>query len=137
MSKAEPTVQKFMTTQPYSIDAEQKMSEAMEMMSRHKIRHLPVMRDGEVVGLLSDRDIKLASGIQGINAEALLVADISAGNPYTVSPETPLREAAATMAQKHYGSVVVVQNSKLVGILTTVDICRALADILETRFHER
>ena len=105
-------------------------------MSELGVRHLPVMNQGEIVGIISDRDIKLASGIEGIDADKFPVIDVCAGNPYRVEPDTSLRDVANTMASKHYGSAIVVQNGKVVGIFTTVDACRALAEIIETRYHE-
>jgi acetoin utilization protein AcuB len=137
MSKAEPAIQKYMTMIPYVIQAERPVSEAVELMSRHRIRHLPVMKGDDVFGILTDRDIKMVCGLQGVDVSAIRVGSVCTENPYTVSPDAPVREAAQTMASKHYGSVLVKQNGKLVGIFTAVDACRALADIIQTRFHER
>jgi acetoin utilization protein AcuB len=52
---------------------------------------------------------------------------------YAVHPESPLDEVASEMASKKYGSAVVLQNGKVVGIVTTVDLCRALAELLHGR----
>ncbi len=136
MSKAEPTIQKYMTTQPISIEAGQTLQDAIMVLKQHSIRHLPVMRGNEVVGLLSDRDVKLALGIQGLDTDRMPVIDICIEKPYTVKPEAHLKEVALTMASKHYGSAIVVSNGKLVGIFTTVDACRALAEIIDTRYHD-
>ena len=136
MSKAEPTVQKFMTTQPYTIDAGSLLKDALKMMEDHQIRHLPVTREGKLSGVLSDRDIRTALGFQGTSPETTRVAEIFHEHPYQTSPEHPLSEVAEEMAEKHYGSALVVQNGKLVGIFTTVDACRAIAWILKQRFHE-
>ncbi len=133
--KSEPTIQKFMTTQPYSIEASEKIASAVRLMSEKGIRHLPVTRQGSVVGLLSDRDIKLAMGIPGLDIDALPIIDFATEKPYVIEPETPIGQVAVTMASKHYGSAIVVQNGKLVGIFTTVDACRALAEIVATRYH--
>jgi acetoin utilization protein AcuB len=135
MSKAEPTIQKFMTTMPFSIEADRSIQKAEQLMSKQQIRHLPVMQNGKIIGLISDRDIKLASGIEGVDPATLPVIDACHENPYSVEPDMLLSQVAATMAEKHYGSAIVVQNGKLVGIFTTVDACRALSDILNTRFH--
>ncbi len=124
-----------MTVQPISIEAGENLAAAVEVMAKHQIRHLPVMQDSEVVGILSDRDIKLAQSIEGINIDQLPVLDICVEEPYIVGPDEPLSHIASTMASKHYGSAIIVQNDKLVGIFTTVDACRALSEILQTRFH--
>ena len=124
-----------MTTQPYSIGAEENLEAAVKLMSDRRIRHLPVVRDGKVVGLLSDRDIKMATSIPGLDLARLPVLDIAAEGPYLVGPDDPIGHVCTTMASKHYGSAVVIQNGKLVGIFTTVDVCRALAEIVAMRYH--
>ncbi len=58
-----------------------------------------------------------------------------ARNPYTTAPDTPVSEVARAMAADKYGSAVVTQNGKVVGILTTVDVCRILADVFDTRLR--
>lgn len=135
MSKRDPVIQKFMSTVPYSIPAGDKLKDAIERMDRFKIRHLPVMDGQRLVGIISDRDVKLACGIEGIDPARVPVLDVCSEHPYAVDPETPLREVAAAMASKQYGSALVVQNGKLVGIFTTVDACRALVWLIETRMH--
>lgn len=60
----------------------------------------------------------------------VLVEDAMTSSPYTVTPDTPLDEVVATMAEHKYGCAVVMQNRHLVGIFTTVDACRACADLL-------
>lgn len=135
MSKSEPTIQKYMTVQPQSIGSSEPLSKARELFSKLSIRHLPVVSAGEVVGLLSDRDVKLALGSIGAEASGQTVGEVCVSDPYVVGPDTLLSVVARTMASKHYGSAIVVQNGKLVGIFTTVDACRALSEIIETRFH--
>lgn len=135
MSKAELMIQKYMTTQPYSIAPGQNLAAAQDTMKKYKIRHLPVVKDGKVVGMLSDRDIKLIEGFEDLDAAQILVADACVDKPYIVEPDAPLGEVVKEMASKRYGSAMVVQHGKLVGIFTTVDACRALSSILETRYH--
>ena len=135
MSKAEPTIQKFMTTQPQSVESTATLKETLDKMSKFKVRHLPVMKSGKVVGIVSDRDIKLVMDFDEIDTAEVPVADICTSKPYVVSPDAQLHEVAGDMAEKRLGSAIVVQNGKLVGIFTTVDACRALAEVLQTRFH--
>lgn len=135
MSKAEPMVQKIMTHIPESIDVNANVKEAQEKMSRLQIRHLPVLKNGKVFGIVTDRDIKLAMGLVQLEPALLKVSDVCHEQPYSVDPDTPIGQVAATMAEEKYGSALVVQNGKLVGIITTVDICRALWWVLETRCH--
>lgn len=133
MSKSIPSVQKYMTKVPKSIGFDRPLSHAMEVMRELRIRHLPVLKGGELVGILTDRDIKLVTSFEKVDPEKMMVDEACTFDPYMTSPGAPLSEVAAHMAEKKYGCALVVDNKKLVGILTEVDICRALAELLETR----
>lgn len=133
MSKPIPTIQKLMTTQPHSIGADQKMVTAHKMMREHRFRHLPVMTGGRLVGLLSDRDLNLVETLRDVDPNQVTVEEAMTSAPYTVAPDAPLDEVVATMAEHKYGCAVVMQNGKLVGIFTTVDACRAFAELLHSR----
>jgi acetoin utilization protein AcuB len=130
MPPQEPAIQMYMSMAMNSIQAGELLEKAMVLMEKQKIRHLPVMMKDKVIGMLSDRDIKLAGSILGEDANKLPVIDVCNQSPYTVSPETPLRTVATTMADKQYGSAIVLKDGKLVGIFTTTDACRALSDII-------
>jgi acetoin utilization protein AcuB len=136
MSKAIPAMQKYMTTSPHSIGGDQTIQKASEMMHEHEIRHLPVLRGGKLIGILTDRDVKLITSLGGPDAEAYPVEEAMTDEPYTVGPDTPLDEVVTEMAEKRYGSAVVLQNQKVVGIFTTVDACRALSELLNTRLKK-
>lgn len=135
MSKAEPVIQKFMTFQPHAVESSETVENASKLMRDLKIRHLPVMETGRVKGIISDRDIKMAFALIDADPHLLLVKDICHDDPYVVDPDTKLSLVVRTMADKGYGSAIIVQNEKLVGIFTTVDACRALAAVLEVRYH--
>jgi acetoin utilization protein AcuB len=55
---------------------------------------------------------------------------------YAVPPDAPLDEVVDTMAEKRYGSAIIVQNNRVVGVFTTVDACRALSELLNTRLRK-
>lgn len=133
MTKPIPTIQKYMTTVPHSVGDEQTLAYASALMKEHGIRHLPVLRGGKLLGILTDRDINLIESLGGVETAGLAVAEAMTEEPYTVPPDAPLDEVTAEMAEKKYGSAVVVQNHKVVGIFTTVDACRALSELLRTR----
>ena len=133
MSKAIPAIQKYMTTSPHSIGSDQTLAKAHEMMHTHDIRHLPVLAGGKLVGMLTDRDLHLIESMAGVEPRVSKVDDAMSTNVYSVAPETPLDEVVATMGERKYGSAVVMQNGKAVGIFTTVDLCRAFAELLHTR----
>lgn len=133
MSKPIPTIQKFMTTRPHSVGRGQTMAVAHEIMRENHIRHLPVLDGGALVGIVSDRDLHLVESLKDIDPEQVSVEDAMTSTVYTVEPDAPLDQVVATMAEHKYGCTVVMQNQKLVGIFTTVDACRAFADLLHSR----
>jgi acetoin utilization protein AcuB len=128
--KAKPTVSKFMSTLPISIEESAGILEAYALMSANHFRHLPVVCDGVPIGILSDRDMKLAQGLHGVDLATTKVGDIARKDLFTVSPDSPLDEVAQTMAEKRIGSAVVIQNHKIVGIFTTTDALEALIHVL-------
>lgn len=128
-----PTVQKYMTTQPHTIGYDQTIEKAKDMMAEYRIRHLPVLKGGKLVGILSDRDVKFVMTFKDTDPKKTYVYEVYTELPYSVHPEAKLDEVAANMAEKKYGSALVVSNDKLVGIFTEVDAMRALSDLLQTR----
>jgi acetoin utilization protein AcuB len=133
MSKPIPTIQKYMTTSPHSIGVEQSLATAHAMMREHRIRHLPVLHGGKLLGILSDRDLHLVESLAGVDPTKVKVEDAMSTVVYSVSPDHALDDVVATMGEHKYGSAVVMQNEKVVGIFTTVDVCRAFAELLQTR----
>src|SRR4051812_22955657 len=133
MTRAMPTVQKFMTTAPHSIGPDQTLAHAHDVMHAAKIRHLPVLVGGKLEGILTERDLRLVESLKDVDPKVVTVEDAMSTNVYAVGPDAPLDEVALEMAEHKYGSVVVLQNNKVVGIFTTVDACRALHDLLHGR----
>ena len=133
MSKAVPTIQKYMTTLPHTIRPDMTLAAADKIMHENHIRHLPVLSGGQLVGLLSQRDIRLLESFKDVDPAKMQVGEAMAQDVYEVSPGAGLDEVVANMAAKKYGSAVIMQNSKVVGIFTTVDALQALADLLHTR----
>lgn len=133
MSKSIPVVQKYMTYTPKSVGYDRPLSHAMKIMKEMQIRHLPVLRGGELVGVLTDRDIKLVSSFENGDPEKILVEEACSFDPYFTTPNTPINEVVSHMARKKYGCAIVVDNNKLVGILTEIDVYKAFSELLETR----
>jgi acetoin utilization protein AcuB len=133
MTKAIPTIQKYMTTSPHSIGTDQPLAKAHEMMRELDIRHLPVLLGGQLVGILTDRDLALIESMSGVDPRKVTIEDAMTSSVYSVEPGTPLDEVVATMGERKLGSAVIMQNGKVVGIFTTVDLCRAFTDLLQTR----
>ncbi|MEJ7734315.1 MAG: CBS domain-containing protein [Polyangiaceae bacterium] len=133
MSKPIPSIQKYMTTSPHSIGVDQPLARAHALMREHTIRHLPVLTGGKLVGMLTDRDLHLIESLKNVDPDKVLVEEAMSTTVYAVSPEAPLDEVVSMMAERKYGSAVVMQNDKVVGIFTTVDCCQALAELLHGR----
>ncbi len=131
--KAIPLVRKHMTPVPHSIGADQTLATARDFMKAHGIRHLPVLSSGRLTGILTDRDIKMAMGFEGVNPVVTRVEEIALEDPFTASPEAKLDEVAAAMAEKKIGSALIVDHGHLVGIFTAQDALKALSELLRTR----
>ncbi len=119
MTKAIPAVQKYMSYAPHTIGQKQTLATAHDMMREHRIRHLPVLEGGQLVGLISQRDLSLVESLKDVDPEQVCVEDAMSQTVYHVSPEAPLDEVAAEMAEHKYGSAVVMSNGKVVGMFTT------------------
>lgn len=123
------TIREYMTPLPHTIGADQPLTTAGELMRQHKIRHLPVLRSGALVGILSQRDVTMISGLPSVKPDEVPVEDAMSENIYCVAPETPLEEVAAEMAAHKYGAALIVDGRKhVVGVFTTIDALHALAD---------
>jgi acetoin utilization protein AcuB len=133
--KAMPTIQKYMVTMPHTIGADSSLEKAEKMMREYRIRHLPVLRGGQLVGVLSDRDVKMVETFKDVDPEKVSVEDAMSSDPYITSPGASLDEVAQLMADKKWGCALVVDNKKLVGIFTWVDALHAMGEILKQRFH--
>lgn len=133
MTKPIPTIQKYMTTSPHAIGRDQPLTLAHKMMKQHDIRHLPVLDGGVLVGMVTARDVALIETLRDVDPAKVTVEDAMSTTIYAVKPDTPLDEVVTTMAERKYGSAVVMQNNHVVGIFTTVDVCRSLAELLHSR----
>lgn len=132
MTAAEPTVLSVMTPFPYAIDAGATLDDARAMMDQHGIRHLPVLRDGVLAGVLSERDLALYTDVlaQERAGLAMPVWTICTREPYVADIHTQLAEVADRMAELRIGSAVITKNGKLAGIVTVTDVCRCFASLL-------
>ena len=121
-----------MTTSPIAIDIDANLQQAQLLMKENGIRHLPVTREGKPASLLSDRDIHLAvaANKELQAAESLTVGDVCTLQTYMVEPGASLAEVTGYMAEKQYGSVLIVEDGALAGIFTATDACKQLALLL-------
>lgn len=130
-------IRDIMTRDPVCVSEETKAREAIELLDSMDIRHLPVKNDGELKGIISDRDLRslsvaeIANSIQTrgkINLAAILdqpVSNFMSADVQTVGPEADISEAIDIMLYFRIGAVPVVDNGKdLVGIVSYIDILR-------------
>jgi acetoin utilization protein AcuB len=134
-------VDRWMTRDVITVPPQEKIINAFELMQGRGIRHLPVVEDGELKGLVTDRDIRLALIPSPLSTPedrmyhlgALeRIDEIMATDLITVAPTTTIEEAAKLMVQYKIGAVPVVGQGKLVGILTEKDILSVFIEMLET-----
>jgi acetoin utilization protein AcuB len=122
-------IRNYMTPSPLTIGADQPLAIANELMRARRIRHLPVLRGGQLVGILSQRDIQLIAGLPAVDLTEVPVEDAMSNNIYSVGPDTPIKEVAATMAEHKYGAALVVEGRHVTGVFTTIDALNVLAGI--------
>ena len=114
---------------------------AWRLLRQHQIRHLPVVEEGKLVGIVTDRDIRLVfpsaltSGSREQDPhdalEKVAVREIMTGQVVTVAPEASIANVARLLLERRIGGLPVVQGSRLVGIITKTDILAAFVDVVE------
>lgn len=124
------TIGMHMTKSPVVVDRATSMAQALRIMDEQGFRHLPVIAEGRLVGVVSERELKIVEGMQGIDSAMCIVGDFILGPPYTVTPDAPLCEVARSMADHKHGSAMVVDGDVVVGVFTTTDALKALATVL-------
>lgn len=131
--KLMPTMVDVMTPYPYTVEAKELVKTAVSIMYGKDIKHLPVVEHGKLVGILSDRDVKLAMAVtkNKTGESNLRVEDICILEPYVVQHNERLDTVLERMIQQHIGSALVAQGTKLVGIFTVTDACRKLSALLK------
>ena len=119
-----------MTAQPHTIGEEQTLANARDRMRHWGVRHLPVLRGGHLVGVVSSRDIALVESLTGVDVEQVTVDDAMTEDPWTVTVDARLGDVARTMAERKLGAAIVVDAADtVVGVFTTTDALRALAEL--------
>jgi len=134
VKKSMPTLAHVLTPFPHHIDNQASIHEAQEMMLTHDIRHLIVMKDGDIDGLVSERDIQKHTGLGHTNSDELMVHDICVNTVVMADIHDPLDKILDAMAEQHLGSVVVLKNGELSGIFTNIDACKNFSLYLKEQF---
>lgn len=137
-------VRDVMTRDPVTVGPEEPIGAALELMRVGRFRHLPVVEGDRLVGIITDRDLRLATNsplvlrekwysdfiLESIKVKACMTSD-----PVTVTPDTPLLDAALIIQERRFGSLPVVEAGKLVGILTETDLLATLIRLLREQQH--
>jgi acetoin utilization protein AcuB len=132
MSTSIPTASDVMTPAPKVIDGTIDSLSARALMDEHGIRHLPVMVDGQLVGVLSERDLRAARAFldSAPGEVGPPVSALCSHDPYVAPLDAPIDELAIEMANRRLGAAIVVKGTDVAGIVTTVDLCRELARLV-------
>ena len=127
-----PLIKAHMTPFPHGIARTAPLLDARRMMLDLHVRHLPVMDAGELVGLVTDRDLKLLLGpeFDYPDPRELTVADAMVEDAYVVDMDEPLDVVLHHMAEHRIGATLVTRQGKLAGIFTATDACRQFAELL-------
>jgi acetoin utilization protein AcuB len=125
-----PTVGMFMTASVHTIRAGASLADAHRLMNRHRIRHLPVLEQGELIGILSQRDLYLLEAIDHSQPSEMRVEEAMTRDVFATTPQAPLRIVLRTMIDKKLGSAVVIRAGQTVGVFTAIDAMQALLDSL-------
>jgi acetoin utilization protein AcuB len=139
-------VEELMTSKVFTVEPHDMIDRVFFLIHYEKVRHLPVVEKGKVIGMVSDRDLYKTLGPKsnsnsiekGQNDTELHVVpkkvqNIMRRGVLTITPDTFASEAAALMADNKVGALPVVNNDKLVGILSSTDILRVFSKIEKAR----
>jgi CBS domain-containing protein len=117
-------VRDAMTVEPRSAEPGLSLAEAARLMKSEDVGSLPVVDDGRLVAMLTDRDIVVRTVAEGVDANATVVGDVASREPVTVGPEQDLDEALALMAHHQVRRLPVVEEERLVGIVAQADVAQ-------------
>lgn len=126
-------VSDIMTAAPVTVDAGASLEEAMRLMDEHDVRHLPVLRGAELLGVISDRDLLGATGWQPASMRAPggpeTVGELVQSRPVTATPDDTVVMMAVDMVSREIGCLPVLSEGALVGIVTEMDLLESYIGI--------
>ncbi len=120
----------LMTQQPVTVDEEMPIDMAWKLMKQLDVRHLPVVDNGKLVGIVSDRQLltRANRALDGhLEFPDLCIAEVMTFHPASCSPRTPARHIAAEMLHRQIDAMPVVEDEHLVGLITMTDLVALLA----------
>jgi acetoin utilization protein AcuB len=135
-------VKDYMTTEVTSLQETDTLLDAAMVFVRSSFRHIPVLRDKKLVGIITERDVKqfAPSLLSRTSAdeynqimETTPISRVMTRDPMTLKPQQPIFEAATLLHGKRFGCLPVVENGELVGIVTTTDMLGLLIQIMQEK----
>ncbi len=124
-------VEEFTTPDPVTVAEATPIEELRALMAEHGVRHLPVLRDGEVVGVISERDVRLVQGLSLDEQLQIRAQDLMADDLFVVHASTLLDEVAMEMVSRRVGSAIVRdEDGDFLGIFTLTDALNALVEVV-------
>ncbi len=130
MTRLNVPVEEYTTPNPVTATEDTPVSELSELLLKHGIRHIPIVRGTHVVGIVSDRDLKIVAGLNLGEKAKFRAAEIMAHDPVTVRSDASLDQVAFEMSKLKIGSVLVKEGGALLGIFTVTDALNALIEIV-------
>lgn len=125
------TVEKFTTPEPITVSEDMSIDDLQRLMATNDIRHLPVVREERVVGVISDRDVRVVAGLTYAERFQVTAGDLMTPDPLIVNANARLDEVALAMSERKAGSAIVLDaDGKLLGIFTATDALNALVEIV-------
>jgi CBS domain-containing protein len=115
-------VSEFMTKDIASVNREDTVERAAQMMKEYNVGSIPVVSENKIVGIVTDRDIVLRSAAEGENIERQQVKDIMTSNPVVGKPDMDVHEAASLMSDRQIRRLPIVDKDNLVGIVSLGDL---------------
>ncbi len=131
-----PPVSAAMTPFPHFVERTDSAAEIEQTMSEQQIRHVLVKNGDEIIGIISQRDLRrlVNPALPATDKSKILAEHIMVPDPYVVDLHTPLNVVLRAMVARKIGTAIVVGHGRLAGIVTVTDVCRDLALILEASF---
>lgn len=127
MLSSKTLIADVMTATPHTVGRDQKLAVAYDLMQKHGLRHLPVLEAGQLVGVVSHRDLLFLETMRGIDRRTEHVSEAMSVEVFTATPCARLTDVARTMAEHRYGCAVVVDGVDVIGIFTATDALALLA----------
>ena len=130
-------VRDFMTRDPATVSPNDSLQRVVELLRRRDIRSVPVLEDGRLIGIVTDRDVRQVAPAYPLfrdedeirrYTENLTVTAAMTADPMTIAPDAPLVDAAKVLETYRISSLPVIDGTALVGMLTVIDLLRAFVE---------